>query len=90
MKREQTLSDFNTFRPCNFCTLFCVLIVYGNLNRICILLLCERCINLNYAEMEKKNYAEMVNGAFQVYYILLLSCLFLLLIFDNFILRLSY
>ena len=82
MKREQTLSDLNTFRPCNFCTLFSVLIVYGNLNRICILLLCECCINLNYAEM--------VNGAFQVYYILILSCLFLLLIFDSFILRLSY
>ena len=33
-------------------------IVYGNLNRICILLLCKNCINLNYVEL--------VHGAFQV------------------------
>ena len=39
-------------------------IVYGNLNRICILLLCENCINLNYIDL--------VYSAFQVYYILLL------------------
>ena len=39
------------------------IIVYGNLNRICILLLCENCINLNYVEL--------VHSAFQVYYILL-------------------
>ena len=36
-------------------------IVHGNLNRICILPLCENCINLNYAEL--------VHSAFQVYYI---------------------
>ena len=35
-------------------------IVYGNLNRICILLLCVNCINL---------YVELVHGTFQVYYI---------------------
>ena len=34
-------------------------IVYENLNRICILLLCENCINLNYVEL--------VHSAFQVY-----------------------
>ena len=38
-------------------------IIYGNLNRICILLLCEKCVNLNYVEL--------VHGTFQVYYILL-------------------
>ena len=38
--------------------------VYGNLKRICILLLCENYINLNYVEL--------VPSAFQVYYILLL------------------
>jgi len=40
-------------------------IVYGNLNGICILLLCENCINLNYVEL--------VHSAFQVYYILYFS-----------------
>ena len=34
-------------------------IVYENLNRICILLLCENCINLNYVEL--------VYSAFKVY-----------------------
>ena len=38
--------------------------VYGNVNRICILLLCENCINLNYAEL--------VHNDFQVYYLLLI------------------
>ena len=56
-------------------------IVCGNLNRICILLLCENCINLNYVEL--------VHGAFQVYYILLLFCLFILLIFEGLILKLQ-
>ena len=41
------------------------LIVYENLNRISILLLCENCINLTYVEL--------VHSAFQVYYFLLLS-----------------
>ena len=40
-------------------------IAYGNLNRICILLLCENCVNLGYVEL--------VHGAFQIYYILLWS-----------------
>ena len=39
-------------------------IVYGNLKKICILLLCENYTNLDYAEL--------VHCAFQVYYILLL------------------
>ena len=38
-------------------------IVYGNLNRFCILLSCDYCISLNYIEL--------VHSAFQVYYILL-------------------
>ena len=56
-------------------------IVYGNLNRICILLLCENCINLNYVEL--------VHSAFQVYYILLLFSLFILLIFESLISKLQ-
>ena len=56
-------------------------IVYRRLNRICILLLCESCINLNYVEL--------VHSAFQVYYILLLFCLFILLIFESLILNLQ-
>ena len=39
----------------------------GNLNRICILLLCENWLN--------PNYVELAHGAFQVYYILLLFCI---------------
>ena len=42
-------------------------LVYGNLNRIYILLLCENCINLNYVEL--------VHSAFQIYYILLCVCM---------------
>ena len=59
------------------------LLVYSlwNLNRICILLLCENCIN--------PNCAELVHGAFQVYYILLLFCIFILLIFETLILTLQ-
>ena len=73
-----------------FCTLFYVpgyvpvspgFTVYGNLNRICILLLCEDCINLHYAEL--------VHGAFQFFYILLLFCIFILLIFESLILKLQ-
>ena len=56
-----------------------VYIVCGNLNRICIPLLCEYSINLNYAEL--------VRGAFQVSYSLLLFCLFILLIFESLILK---
>ena len=47
-------------------------IVYGNLNRICILLLHESCINLNYVEL--------VHSVFQVYYI----SIFLSILFINF------
>ena len=55
--------------PC-ICSRVCQFIVYGNLNRIWILLLCENYINLNYVEL--------VHSAFQIYCILLL--LFILLI----------
>ena len=59
------------------------LIVYSlwNLNRICILLVCENCINLNYIEL--------VHSAFRAYCILLLLCLFTLLIFERVILKLQ-
>ena len=78
--REQTLHSFNTFWPWNFAScfislgIFQCLLVYGNLNRTCILLLCENCISLNYVEL--------VHSAFQVYYILLLLYIFILLIFE--------
>ena len=52
----------------------CLIVVHGNLNRVCILLLCENCINLSYVES--------VHSAFQVYYRLLLFCLSILLIFE--------
>ena len=65
-----------TFLPLVLCPWICSsvseFIVYGNLNRICILLLCENCINLNYVEL--------VHNNFQDYYILLLFCIFILLI----------
>ena len=48
--------------------------VYGDLNRICVLLVCENCINLNYVEL--------VDSAYQVYYILLLLGIVILLIFE--------
>ena len=51
------------------------------MNRICILLLCENCINLNDVEL--------VHGAFQVYHILLLLYIFILLIFEGLILKLQ-
>ena len=35
------------------------------------------------------NYAELVHGAFQVYYIFLLFCIFILLIFESLILKLQ-
>ena len=52
--------------------------IYGNLKRICILLLCKNCINLNNVEL--------VHSAFHIYYILLL-CLSILLIFESLILK---
>ena len=55
-------------------------IVYGNLNKICILLLCENYINLNHVEL--------VCSAFQVSYILLFFYLFILLIFESLTLKL--
>ena len=56
-------------------------IVYGSLNRICILLLCESCINFTYVEL--------VHSAFQVYYIFLLFCLFIL-IFKSLIVKVAH
>ena len=49
-------------------------IIYGNWNRMCILLLCENYININYVEL--------VHNVFQVYSILPLFCLLILLIFE--------
>ena len=43
-------------------------------NGICTLLLCENCINFNYVGL--------AHSAFQIYYILLLFCLYILLIFE--------
>ena len=56
-------------------------VIYGNLNRICILLLFENCVNLNSVEL--------LHGTFQVYYSLLLFCLFILLIFERFKLQIK-
>ena len=56
-------------------------IVYENLSRICILLLCESCINLNYIKL--------VHNAFQFYYILPLLSTFILLISESLILKLQ-
>ena len=90
MMREQTLYGSNTFRQWNSCTLFYfpgyVLMspsftVYRNLKRICILLLHGNCVNLNYVEL--------VHRAFQVKYILLLLCIFILLIFEGLTLKLQ-
>ena len=44
-------------------------------------MLCEKCINFNYAEL--------VHSAFQVYYILWLFCLSILLIFESLLLKLQ-
>ena len=46
-----------------------------------ILLLCENCVNLNYVEL--------VHSGFQVCYILLLLCIFILLIFESLIFKLQ-
>ena len=57
------------------CVKVSLLIVYGNLNRICIPLLHGNCVNLNYVEL--------VHNAFQVYYSLLLLCTFILSISES-------
>jgi len=75
--------DHEIFAPCFMpLDMFQCLLVYSlwELNRICILLLCENCINLNYVEL--------VHSAFQVYYILLL-CILILLFFESLILKLQ-
>ena len=51
------------------------------LSRIYIFLLCENCIN--------RNCVELVHSAFQVYYVLLLLCIFILLGFESLILKLQ-
>ena len=56
-------------------------IVCGNLKGICVLLLCENRVNLNYAKL--------VHSAFQVKYIRILFCIFILLIFNSLILKLQ-
>ena len=68
------LQDSSPSRPCFSVSKF---IFYGNSNRICILLLCENCINLNSVEL--------VHSAFQAYYVLLLFCIF---IFESLLLKL--
>ena len=73
--------DHEIFAPCFMSLDMSRFIVYGNLNRICILLLCENCINLNYIEL--------VHSAFQIYYIVLLFCLFTVLIFKSLLLKLQ-
>ena len=55
--------------------------VYESLNRICIIMLCENYITLNYVEI--------VYSAFQVYNILLLLYIFILFIFNSLILKLQ-
>ena len=87
--REQNLHDFRNLDPEIFANCFmsldmfqvCWFIVYGNLNRICILLLYEIFMNINYVEL--------TCNAFQIYYILLFFCLFILLIFESLILKLQ-
>ena len=48
---------------------------------MCILLLCERCMSLNYVEL--------VYSTFPAYCILLLFCLFIPIIFESLILKLQ-
>ena len=62
MIREQTLHDLQKTMKFLYHEVLCPwicssvswFIVCGNLNRICILLLCENCINLNYIEKNNK------------------------------------
>ena len=56
-------------------------IVYGNLNRICILLLFENCINLNYAELVHDAFSSLLYPS--------TFCIFILLIFESLILKLQ-
>ena len=59
------------------CSSVSYFMLYGNLNRICILLLPESCININYVKL--------AHNTFQAYYILLLLCTFMLLISESLI-----
>ena len=87
MIREQTLHDLQKTMEFLYHEVLCPwicssvswFIVCGNLTRICTLLLCENCINLNCVEL--------LHRGFQAYYILLLFCLFILLIFESLILK---
>ena len=73
--------EFLSFLYLWICSNVSQFIVYGNFNRICILLFCENCINLNYVNL--------AYNAFQVYYILLLLCTFILSISENLIVKLQ-
>ena len=76
--------DHEIFAPCfhpQICSRVPCFIVYGNLNRICILLLCENCLNLNYIVL--------VHSAFQVYHILLLLYPIILFILGSLILKIQ-
>ena len=84
MIKEQTLYNFNTkFLHLVLCPWICSSVsqftVYGNLNTIHILQLVWKLYNLNYVQF--------VHGVFQVYYILLLFCISILLIFKSLILK---
>ena len=80
VKSQTQLNDFTFFMLLD-CSSVSQCIVYGNLNRISILLLCENCINLNCVEL--------VHSAFQFYFIVLQLCIFILLIFEALILKLQ-
>ena len=68
---------FLALRPW-ICSNVSYFIVYGNLNRIRILLLGENYINLNYVEL--------LHSAFQVYFILFF-CIFILLTSESLVLK---
>ena len=65
---SQICEAFQIFWLCSSVLQF---IVHGNLNRICILLLCENCINLNYVGL--------IHSALQVVDLLFLSIFILLM-----------
>ena len=65
--RHNWMTNTFSFTLCSWiCSSVSYFTVYGNLNRIFILLLCENCINLNYVKW--------VHSAFLDKYILLLHC----------------
>ena len=62
-------------------------IVYGNLNRFCILLLCDYCISINYVELFIVLFRSAIS--FSIYLLYLLLSIFILLIFESLILKLQ-